>query len=68
MCLVDLDWTLFIAHHEFLEGQKAEIPTITFLVSNVLRDGRWVLQHWADLELPDAAIDVTETVEWAPVF
>jgi hypothetical protein len=36
MGLVNLDWTSLIAHHELLEGQEAEIPTITLFVSNEL--------------------------------
>ena len=60
VALIDLDWTSLIAHHEFLEREEADIPRISFFIGHKLRDWGWVLQHWSDLPLPDAAIDVAE--------
>ena len=66
--LIDLDGTALIAHHELLESEEAEIPSVTFLVGNEVRDGGRALQLRADLELPDAAVDVGEAVERTPVL
>lgn len=66
--LIDLDGTALIAHHELLESEEAEVPTITFLVSDEMGDGGRALQLRANLELPNAAIDVGEAVERTPVL
>ena len=36
MAFIDLHWAPFVAHHEFLECQEAEIPGITFFISDEL--------------------------------
>jgi hypothetical protein len=66
--LVDLDRASLIAHHEFLELEEAQIPTITFFIGHELRNGRWGLEHWTNFELPNAAVDVSVTVERSPVL
>lgn len=57
-----------VAHHELLESQETDVPTITFLVSHELGDRGWMRKHGADLELPDAAINLAKAKEWPPVF
>ena len=66
--LVDLDRASLVAHHEFLELEEAQIPTITFFIGHEFGNGRWSLEHWADFELPNAAVDICVTVEWSPVL
>ena len=41
VALVDLDVTALIAHHELLEREEAEIPTITFSIGDETGNGRW---------------------------
>ena len=68
MGLVNLDWAPFIAHHKLLESEEAEIPTITLLIGHELGDGGWLSKHWSHLELPNASINITVSVEGSPVF
>ena len=68
VCLVDLHWTPLVAHHELLERQKAQVPTITLFIGHKLGDGRRLMEHGTNLELPNASIDVTVAVEWSPIF
>ena len=68
IAFIKLYWAAIVAKHEFLEGHEAHIPRITFLVRNESGDLRWLLNHWTVFPLPDAAIDVTESKEWLPVF
>ena len=68
MRLIDLDWALLVAHHELLERQEAKVPGITFFVRHELGDGRGLLKHGSDLELPNASVDIAIPEEWSPVF
>ena len=68
MSFINFNSRSLIAEHEFLEGQEAEIPRITFFVGYEVTYLRRGLEHGSYLELPDAAINITEAVEWAPVL
>ena len=66
--LVNFDWRSLVAKHEFLEGQEAQIPRVTFLVGHETRKRGCVLDHWAHFELPKTAINISVTHEWNKVF
>jgi hypothetical protein len=68
MGLVDFDWGSLVAHHELLEGQETEVPTITLFVCDELGNGRWGLKHRSNLELPNASINISVSHEWSPVL
>jgi len=68
MSLFDFNWASFITHHEFLEGQETIVPTITFSIGYKLRHCRWRIEHWSNLKLPNASINLTESIEWSPIF
>jgi hypothetical protein len=68
MSFINLNWASFIAHHKLLERQEANVPSITLFISYVLRYSCWVLKLWTNLELPNASINFSITVEWSPVF
>jgi hypothetical protein len=40
MAFINLDRTSLIAHHELLEGQEAEIPTISLFICDKLSKSR----------------------------
>ena len=68
MGFINLDRRSLIAKHELLEGQETHIPRVTLLISYVMTNSAWGLKHGSNLELPNATIDVTESVEWAPIL
>ena len=65
---IKLDWTAIVAEHELLERHEAHVPRITFFISNESGDLSRCLEHRSDLELPDAAIDISEAHEGGPVL
>ena len=65
---VKLDRTTVVAKHELLEGHEAHVPGITFLIGHKSGDLSWRLEHGTDFELPDAAVNISESHEGGPVL
>ena len=68
MCLINFDRRSLIAEHELLEGQETKVPRVTLFISNVMTKCAGSLKHGSYLELPNATINITESVERTPVF
>ena len=51
-----------------MESHEAHVPGITFFISNKSGDLSWRLNHGTDLELPDTAVNIAETMERSPVL
>ena len=68
MGLINFDRRSLIAEHELLEGQETKVPRVTLFISNVMTESAGSLKHGSYLELPNASINITESVERTPVF
>jgi hypothetical protein len=68
VAFIKLDGTALVAEHELLEGHEAQVPGITFLISDEFGKIVRRLNHRTNLKLPNAAIVISVTHERSPVF
>ena len=68
VAFIKLDGTALVAEHELLEGHEAQVPGVTFFISNKFRKIVRRLNHRSNLKLPNAAIVISVAHERSPVF
>ena len=52
ICLIKLNWRSFIAHHKLLEIEEAQVPWISFLISEETWEGHRAADGRSHFELP----------------